>query len=326
MIIITGGAGFIGSVLLWALNERGHRDIVIVDELDHEEKERNVGHLHYEQLVGIDEFLQQVKRGEWDDRGVEQFYHLGACSDTTETNWEYLERNNVQYTQELIRWCVDRSIRCVYASSAATYGDGAQGFSDNHDLFDELQPLNLYGKSKLQVDVWARDAGYLDEVVGLRYFNVFGPNENHKEHMRSVIAKKFPTLRDSGYIELFASAHPDYADGEQQRDFLYVLDAVDMTIYCMETPAVAGVYNIGSGKANTWNEMAKAMFAAVDRPADIRYIDMPSALVDQYQYFTQAEMGKLTATGYKKALRPLAEAIDEYITGYLLRDRHMGEA
>ncbi len=325
MIVVTGGAGFIGSAVVWALNKRGETDIVIVDDVDHEQKERNIAHLKYDRLVGIKEWREELTGGALDTLKVSGIIHLGACSDTTETNWEYLEDNNVEYSKDIIRWCHDHGVRCVYASSAATYGDGARGFSDDHELFNELEPLNLYGKSKLLVDIWARDGGYLDSAVGLRYFNIYGPNEWHKEHMRSVICKKFDEVSAEGVIRLFKSGHPDYKDGDQNRDFFYVKDTVDATLFFLDQAQGGGVFNVGSGKAQTWNQVAKAMFAALKKEPNIEYVDMPAKLKGQYQYHTQAETTKLRAAGYKQEATTLQSVIDDYMTNYLVPDKHLGE-
>ena len=325
MLVITGAAGIIGSALLWALNQRGRSDIMLVDDIDHNEKEKNIAPLQYEELVGIDEWQQQLRVGAYDQRGIEAIFHLGAISATTEKSWEKLQHRNVEYTQDIIRWCIDRGVRCIYASSGQAYGSGEHGYSDNHDVFDELKTITLYGKSKLLVDIWARDAGYLERAVGLRYFNVFGPNENHKEDMRSVIAKQYETIVEKGYIELFKSDNPDYADGEQQRDFLYVKDAVAATLWFFDQPKLAGVYNIGTGQARTWNDVAQAMFAAGGREPDIRYVAMPKILQGKYQYFTQADITKLRATGYQQEFMSLEDSIGEYIKEYLAPQKHLGE-
>lgn len=325
MIIVTGGAGFIGSALVWALNARWREDILVVDVIDHDEKEHNLAPLRYEQLMGGDEFREKLKKGAFDTQNIEAILHLGAISATTEKSWGKLQDNNVDFSQEVIRWCADKGVRCVYASSGATYGDGSKGYRDDHALFDKLTPLNLYGKSKLVVDIWARDAGYLDQVVGLRYMNVFGPNEYHKETMRSVIAKAFPKLRDEGVIELFKSYNPAYKDGEQKRDFLYVKDAVDMTLFFLDNPRAAGVFNIGTGQARTWNDVASAMTAAVQKKPNIQYIDMPEDVRAHYQYFTQADISKLREAGYKKELMTLEDAIIDYVQNYLKPHNHLGE-
>lgn len=324
MIVITGGAGFIGSALLWALNKQGREDIILVDEINHDEKEHNLAPLHYDERVGIVDFRRKLKAGEYDDTGIEAVFHLGACSNTTEQNWDYLLDNNVEYTKDVIRWCTDHNIRCIYASSAATYGAGEHGYSDDHELFNKLKPLNLYGQSKLEVDIWARDGGYLDTVVGLRYFNVFGPNESHKEDMRSVIAKKYPLLATQGVIELFKSEHPNYQDGQQQRDFLYVNDAVAMTLFFWEQSAIHGIFNIGTGQAHSWNEVAEAMFAATQKKPNVKYIAMPANVRNQYQYFTQADMKKMKTSGYRGKATPLEAAIRDYIQNYLAPHQHLG--
>lgn len=325
MIVITGGAGFIGSALLWELNRRGRSDILLVDNVDHDEKERNIAPLKYEELVGIKEFREKLKAGDYDPKNIEAILHLGACSSTTETNWEYLLDNNVEYSKDIIRWCADRGVRCVYASSGATYGDGSQGYSDDHALFEKLVPLNLYGKSKLLVDIWARDGGYLASVAGVRYFNVFGPNEYHKEAMASVPFKKFQQMQKEGVIELFKSNHPDYGDGEQKRDFIYVKDVVAITLWLLDHPGVVGVYNVGTGKARSWNDVARAMFAAVGKMPNIRYVDMPDNLKNQYQNFTQADVSKLRAAGYTEGMTELEEAIADYVQHYLISKKSLGE-
>ena len=324
-IIITGGAGFIGSALLWALNEKGEENVLIVDEIDHAEKEKNLAPLRYEELIGIKEFREKLLAGDYNKAGVTGILHMGACSSTTETDWEYLLDNNVEYSKDIIRWCQAKSVRCVYASSAATYGDGAKGYSDDHDVFDKLKPLNLYGKSKLLVDVWARDGGFLERAAGLRYFNVFGPNEYHKENQASVPCKKFSQMRDNGYIELFKSNSPDYKDGEQKRDFVYIKDVVAVTLWMLDHPNVNGVCNVGTGKARTWNDMATAMFAALGKEPQIDYIPLPKNLENQYQNFTEADISKLRAAGYKETMTDLEDAISDYVQRYLVPKKNLGE-
>ncbi len=327
MIVVTGGAGFIGSAVVWALNARGREDIIIVDEIDDDEKEHNVGHLRHDQLIGIADFREQLLAGELDGEGIEAIIHLGACSSTTEKNWDYLLDNNVEYSKDIIRWCADRGVRCVYASSAATYGDGSNGYKDDHALFNDLEPLNLYGKSKLDVDIWARDGGYLDSVVGLRYFNVFGPNEWHKGTMKSVIALKYPDVAEGKPITLFKSYKDKYGDGEQQRDFIYVKDAVRATLFFLDTPEANGIYNVGTGIARSWLDVARALFAAADKPEKIEFIDMPDGLKEQYQYFTQANVSKLVSAGFDISKNySLDDAIREYVQDYLAPHIHLGES
>jgi ADP-L-glycero-D-manno-heptose 6-epimerase len=324
-IIVTGSAGFIGSAVVEALNARGREDLLLVDRLDHDEKEHNVSHLKYEQLIDGNEFRSNLAQGLYDDQDIEAIFHLAAITSTTEKNWELFEDVNINFSQEIIRWCVDRKVRCVYVSSGATYGDGTNGYSDNHDLFNTLKPLNDYGKSKLDVDIWARDAGYLDDVVGIRYFNVFGPNEYHKGDMRSVIAKKFDQMQTEGTIELFKSNNPSYGDGEQKRDFVYVKDAVEATLFFLSNKEVGGVFNIGTGTARTWNAVAKSMFNAVGKEPNIKYVDMPDVLKGQYQDFTQADITKLRDAGFEMPFMRLEDAISEYVKDYLTKHVHIGE-
>lgn len=325
MIIVTGGSGFIGSVLIAALNEKGNEDILLVDEADDQNKQKNIAPLKYKQQLGIKQFREQLQQGAFDNHPVEVIFHLGAISTTTETSWDRLLEFNIDYTKMLIKWAADHAVRFIYASSAATYGNGELGYKDDHALFNELKPLNLYGQSKLDVDIWARDNGYLDTVVGLRYFNIFGPNEWHKGAMQSVIAKKFPDVRDKGEITLFKSYHPDYKDGEQKRDFFYVLDAVKATLFFLDNKQPTGIFNIGSGQAHSWSEVAVAMFAALNKDPKITYIDMPEDVKNQYQYFTEADLTKLRATGYSRESIPLNKAIADYIKNYLIFGRHVGE-
>lgn len=325
MIVVTGGAGFIGSALVAALNKRGQTDIWIVDEVDHPEKKHNLAPLSYTRLLGISEFRNGIAEGAYNNAGITGLVHLGACSSTLEMRVEYLKDVNVEYSKELIAWSVAHGVRMVYASSAATYGDGEHGYVDAPELFDVLKPLNPYGASKLAVDIWARDAGYLTQVAGVRYFNVFGPNEFHKEGMRSVMAKKFPDIAAGRGIELFKSYVPEYGDGEQVRDFIYVKDAVAMTLFLLDTPAVSGVFNVGTGHARSWNAVARALFAATGMPEDIRYVDMPAPLKEQYQYFTEADMSSLMQAGWQGTTYSLEDAIREYVTDYLAPHRHLGE-
>lgn len=323
MVIVTGGAGFIGSALVWGLNKAGKSDILLVDDVDHNEKEHNIGGLSYEELVGIDDFHKRLLVGGYDQLEIEAVLHMGACANTMERRWNFLLKRNVEYSQDVIRWCTDRGVRCIYASSAAVYGDGKQGFTDNDDLFDYLKPLNLYGKSKLDVDIWARDSGYLDEVVGLRYFNVFGPNEAHKENMQSVIGRKYMQIEQEGSIGLFKSYRDDFEDGEQARDFVYIKDVVKVVLYFLEQKELSGIFNVGCGVARTWNSVAKAIFSALDRVGDIRYIEMPQELREQYQYRTVADIGKLRGIGFKCDFTPLEEAVSEYINEYLVPHQHL---
>ncbi len=309
--IVTGGAGFIGRNLVAALNRRGETDIVVVDHLNHPEKARNLRDLRVREVLDRDEFRQALRAGR--APRVDTVFHLGACSATTETNAAYLEDNNVAYTRELCEWSLAGGTRFIYASSAATYGDGTLGYSDDHARTPAYQPLNLYGDSKHRFDLWALDAGHLERIVGLKYFNVYGPWENHKGDMRSVVHKAFHQIRDTGELRLFQSHRPDYADGEQVRDFVYVADAVAVTLFFHDHPECSGLYNCGTGQARTWLDLGRAVFAAMDREPRIRMVPMPEALRANYQYHTQAQIEKLRAAGYRPAFTSIEDGVREYV-------------
>jgi len=322
MIIVTGGAGFIGSALIAALNKRGISDILVVDELACDEKWKNLVNLSFADYVEKDDFLEMVVENKLCPP-IEAVFHLGACTSTTETNASYLIKNNYEYTKLLAQWATDAKIRFIYASSAATYGDGSAGFSDDEGQIDNLRPMNMYGYSKQLFDLWARRAGLLEKMAGLKYFNAFGPNEYHKGDMRSFVVKAFEQINAKGKVGLFKSHNPKYADGEYMRDFLYIKDAVDMTLFFYDNPKISGIFNIGAGKARTWNDLVKAVFAAMGRSANIEYIEMPESIRNQYQYFTQAEMAKLSKAGYNKETTPLENAIKDYVQNYLQKDGYL---
>jgi ADP-L-glycero-D-manno-heptose 6-epimerase len=320
VIIVTGGAGFIGSVCVWRLNQAGIDDIIIVDHLGTGagEKWKNLVPLLFRDYCDRAEFITRLESGEFKN-DIDVLFHFGACSSTTESDAGYLMENNYRYSMRIGRWWdTHRGTRFIYASSAATYGSGAQGYSDNEKNLQLLRPLNMYGYSKHLFDLHAQKCGWLSEIVGLKYFNVFGPNENHKGDMRSVINKAYPVLRDKGKMSLFESHRPDYKHGEQRRDFIYVKDAVEMTLFFMDRGrTVAGIYNIGTGAARSWNDVAHAMFAAAGRPPRIDYIPMPEVLRDKYQYSTQADIKKLRDAGCSHECRPLEDTVNEYIQQYL---------
>jgi ADP-L-glycero-D-manno-heptose 6-epimerase len=253
-------------------------------------------------------------------------FHLGACSATTEKNASYLIDNNFNQTKELAAWALAQRARFVYASSAATYGDGAQGMDDHSADLAKLRPLNMYGYSKHLFDLHAQHTGWLDRIVGVKYFNVFGPNEDHKGDMRSLVNKAYQQIQSTGKVNLFKSHHPDYNDGEQMRDFLYVKDAVEMTLHFAETAtSVGGLFNLGSGEANTWLTLTRAIFSALDREPKIEFIDMPEVLRGKYQYYTRADISKLRATDYTRAMTPLTEAVRDYVQGYMVTGKKLGD-
>ncbi len=322
MIIVTGGAGFIGSALIAELNRRQISDILVVDELGTDRKWKNLQNLSFADYVEKADFLEMVIEDKLDSP-VDVVFHLGACSDTTETNASCLVKNNYEYSKLLAQWATDADIRFIYASSAATYGDGSAGFSDDEEKIEFLRPLNMYGYSKHLFDMWARRAGLLSKIVGLKYFNVFGPNEDHKGDMMSFVVKAFEQIRTTGKVRLFKSYQPEYADGEQVRDFLYVKDAVNMTLFFFDNPYINGIFNIGTGETRTWNDLVIAVFVGMGRKPNIEYIEMPTSIRNQYQYFTQADLSKLRRVGYSKQTTPLEDAIGDYIQNYLENDLYL---
>ena len=321
-ILVTGGAGFIGSALVWELNRRGCDNIVVADFLGVSEKWRNLTPLRFDDYLEADDLRPRLQSGALGKFDI--VLHLGACSATTERDAAYLVRNNFEFTKELAAWSLANSARFVYASSAATYGDGSAGMADTAEDLPQFRPLNMYGYSKHLFDLYAQRQGWLKRIVGLKYFNVFGPNEDHKGEMRSVVHKSYAQVLQDGVIRLFKSHRPDYADGEQKRDFLYVKDAVAMTLHLADQPAANGLFNVGSGEAHTWNELARAIFAALGREPRIEYIGMPEELQGKYQYFTQADIGKLRAAGFAKSITPLADAVRDYVKNYLVPGRRLG--
>lgn len=319
-IIVTGGAGFIGSAIVWRLNELGHDDILIVDRGDDTEKWKNLPPLKFADYVDADDFIDELDL----HQDAATVFHMGACSSTTVTDSEYMLRNNYQYTKDLAEFAVANDIRFIYASSAATYGDGSAGMEDGTEQLNGLRPLNVYGYSKHLFDQYAARNGMFDRVVGLKYFNVFGPNETHKGDMRSLINKAFDQITATGKLQLFKSAHPDYEDGEFGRDFVYVKDAVEMTLHFMSNK-IGGLFNAGSGEMNTWNALADAIFNALERPKNVEFIDMPEALRSKYQYHTQADLTRIRDAGYKAETTPLTEAVTDYVRNYLIPGKHLGD-
>lgn len=325
-ILITGGAGFIGSALTWALNQRGHTDIVVSDFLGSDEKWKNLVPLKFADYVEANVLRERLAAKATAFGKFSAVFHLGACSATTERNAAYLIDNNYAFTKELAVWAQEIDARFVYASSAATYGDGTQGMDDRDENIARLRPLNMYGYSKHLFDLHAQREGWLKRIVGVKYFNVYGPNEDHKGDMRSLVNKAYQQILTTGRVSLFKSHHPDYKDGEQMRDFLYVKDAVEMTLHFAESAtAVGGLYNLGSGEANTWLTLTRAIFSALKRDPAIDFIDMPEALRGKYQYYTKADITKLRGTGYKRPMTPLAEAVRDYVQGYLVPAKKLGE-
>ena len=322
MLVITGGAGFIGSAIAQELNSKGRIDIIIVDDIDHPEKDKNIASIKYQKLLGKNSFLEKIL-----DRSIESIdviIHMGACSSTTETDENFLKENNYDYTCHLATFALERDIRFIYASSAATYGNGKKGYSDDQSKLKTLKPLNLYGESKHKFDLWADSQGVLDRIVGLKYFNIFGPNEYHKENMRSLVQKGFVQIQEKNKISLFKSYRKEYQDGEQERDFLYIKDAVSMTLYFLDQPKICGIFNVGAGQARNWNDLAKSIFKAMGRVPQIEYVSMPGKIIQQYQYHTCAEIQKIRDAGYTKSIKSLEEGITDYVKNYLVSNKRLG--
>ncbi|MDR3210451.1 MAG: ADP-glyceromanno-heptose 6-epimerase [Planctomycetota bacterium] len=319
MYIVTGGAGFIGSAMVWKLNREGISDICIVDRLRKGPKWRNLPGLSFTDIVSPEEFLDRLDRSKGLPPTTQAVIHLGACSSTTEADADYLLQNNFQFSRELAEAALARKTRFLVASSAAVYGAGEQGYADHPDNFPRLRPLNMYGYSKLLFDSWAKQSGILDRLASLRFFNVYGPNEYHKGDMASMVFKAYGQIRKTGRIRLFKSYRDDFADGEQKRDFVYVKDVVEVMWWLLNHPEANGVFNIGSGVAESWNELAAAVFSAIEAPPSIEYVEMPASVRHQYQYLTQADMTALRQAGYQGEFRRLHDGVSDYINLHLDR-------
>ncbi|MDK2862064.1 MAG: ADP-L-glycero-D-manno-heptose 6-epimerase [Thermodesulfobacterium sp.] len=311
-IIVTGGAGFIGANLVEALNQRGEDRILIVDHLKEGPKWKNLLGLKFLDYLQKNDFLDCIEKNHFSE--VEAIIHLGACSDTTVKDLDYLYKNNYLYSKKLAVFCLEHGITFIYASSAATYGDGSLGFSDDETLIPRLKPLNPYGFSKQLFDLWVYHHGLTKKVVGLKYFNVFGEKEFHKGEMRSVVLKAYEQIKREGKVRLFRSYRPEYPDGGQLRDFIYVKDAVEVTLFFLEHPEIKGIFNVGTGQARSFKDLVTAVFSALNLPVNIEYIDMPENLRKQYQYFTQADITKLKKVGYNKPMYTLEEAVKSYVS------------
>lgn len=322
MIIVTGGAGFIGSNIVRALNDAGEDRIVIADRLGTGDKWRNLVGLRFLDFEHKDVFLDKVERGLF-DADTRAVFHLGACSSTTERDADYLTANNYAYSRRLAtRFSARKGLRFIYASSAATYGDGSAGYSDSHESVPALRPLNMYGYSKQAFDLWALRTRFIDRAVGIKYFNVFGPNEYHKADMRSVAIRAYFQAKRTGVVRLFKSYRPDFGHGEQRRDFIYVKDAVRITLHFLEHPEINGLFNAGTGAPRTFNDLAAAVFAALGTEPRVEFIDMPEGLEKRYQYYTCAETAKLRESGFTKECTSLEDAVRDYVQNYLDNDPH----
>lgn len=316
LIIVTGAAGFIGSCIVSRLNSEGISDIVAVDVLRENDKWKNLRHLNFHDYLDRSVLLEYMKGA----KNIEAIIHIGACSDTTERDTAYLMENNYRYTLNLAQFALLKDIRFIYASSAATYGDGSHGYNDDEKKLQDLMPLNMYGYSKQLFDLKARREGWLDKMAGLKFFNVYGPNEYAKGEMASVVFKAFNQIKENAKVELFKSHRPDYNDGEQLRDFVYVKDVLNVIWYLLRKKNINGLFNLGTGKARSFKDLVTATFNALQLPVNIVYVDMPATIRDRYQYFTEAKMDKLKSTGYKESVTSLEDGIKDYVQNYLNKD------
>lgn len=321
MIVITGAAGFIASCLVAKLNSEGRTNLVLVDDFSRGDKKANYLGKQYLQLIERSEFLAWFGQNA---SSVDFIYHIGARTDTTEFNTAIFDELNVNYTKAIWNICTAHFIPMVYASSAATYGLGEYGYEDDESKIASLKPLNPYGDSKNEFDKWALSQGLTPpKWIGFKFFNVYGPNEFHKGRMASVIFHAFNQIRDKGNVRLFRSHNPDYADGGQLRDFVYVKDVVDVLYFAHENPVKSGIYNLGSGKARTFLDLANATFRALGKSPDITFIDTPADIRDKYQYFTEANMCKLIDQGYARPFTSLEEGVQDYVTNYLVPNAYL---
>lgn len=328
-ILLTGAAGFIGSYMLGYLNKQGYNKIIIVDDFSDEDKWFNFGGKKFISKVDREELFEWLRVA---DPKIEFVFHLGARTDTTEFDYSIHEKLNVEYSKNIWNYSVEKNIPLVYASSAATYGSGELGYKDEHAIVDQLQPLNAYGISKNEFDKWAIKESQESVVgsresappfwAGLKFFNVYGPNEYHKERMASVIFHSFNQIKSTGKVKLFKSHRPDFKDGQQLRDFIYVEDVAKVCYWLMEHPIESGLYNLGTGKARSFDDLVKATFAGIGKDPVIEYIDMPEDIRDKYQYFTEADMNKLKAAGYTDNFYSLEDGVGNYVKNYLLKNKY----
>ncbi len=322
LIVVTGAAGFIGSAMIRYLNDQGYYNLLLVDDFRSSIKWMNLRNKRFIHFVSRDDIFDYL-----DGRGqeIEAFIHMGACSSTIESDGDYFMKTNYCFSVKLAEYALEHNHRFIYASSAATYGDGSLGFADDVEMLDDLKPLNLYGFSKQMFDKWLQEQGVLDQVVGLKFFNIFGPNEYHKGRMASMVIHMVDQIHKTGKVRLFKSSDPlQFGDGDQCRDFFYVKDAVKMISLLLKSE-IGGIFNVGSGEANTWNAMAKNVFKSMEKKENIEYIPMPEDLMDKYQNYTCAEMSKFQNAIQAKKLEykpdfTFNSAIEDYVTNYLLKD------
>ncbi len=317
MIVITGGTGFIGSCLTWKFNQQGRTDLLLVDIQGNElPKLKNLEKRKFADYFEKEDFLKELAKDSF-SRKIDAIFHFGACTDTTETRKDYLWETNYEYSKRLAEWAFKEGKRFLYASSAATYGDGSVGYSDDESGLLKLKPLNLYGLSKHVFDLWVWENKLHRKFVGLKFFNVFGPNEHHKGEMRSMVYKGYEQIKQSGKIRLFKSYRKEFADGEQKRDFIYVMDALEVVLWFWNHPSVTGIFNLGTGRAESWIHLAGAIFKALKKSPVIEYIDMPELIRNKYQYWTQADLSRLRQVGCDHKFMSLEEAVKDCVANYL---------
>ncbi len=320
MIIVTGTAGFIGSCLVNKLNNKGYKDIIIVDDFSNPSKNKNIKHKVFHEKIHRDNFFEWLDKHHSD---VEFLFHIGARTDTTEFNVEIFNKLNLNYSKSVWNVCVKYDIPLIYASSAATYGLGELGYKDDHSIIEKLKPLNPYGESKNDFDKWALKQEKKPPFwAGFKFFNVYGPNEYHKGRMASVIFHAYKQIKETGKVKLFRSHNPDFEDGKQLRDFIYVKDVVNVLYFMMKTQNKSGIYNLGTGKARSFLDLVNATFKSMNLKPNIEFIDTPIDIRDKYQYFTEAEMDKLRSIGYDKTFYSLEEGIEEYVQEHLIINRY----
>jgi len=317
-IVITGAAGFIGSYLTAYLNKRGFENLYLVDDFSVSSKEKNLSDKKFIAQIHREEFFGWLQSH---PNTINRVFHLGARTDTTEMDYEVHKKWNLDYSKSIWEYCTKKRIPLLYASSAATYGNGEFGYKDDHNIVKDLKPLNPYGVSKNEFDLWALSQNNMPPFwAGVKFFNVYGPNEYHKGRMASVIFHAYHQILKNGKVKLFRSHHPDYKDGEQMRDFVYVKDVVSMCVWLMETQPENGLYNIGSGKARSFNDLVKAIFTALNLPVAIEYMDTPQDIRDKYQYYTEADMQKIKTAGYQEEFSSLEKGVEDYVANYLQKD------
>jgi len=319
-IVVTGAAGFIGSCLVEYLNYRGYTNLLLVDDFSRQDKIPNLKDKKFTKKIEREQFFEWLFHNK---PSIAFVFHIGARTDTTEFNYAIHQHLNVEYSKKIWNYCTVHNIPLVYASSAATYGTGEFGYNDDHQIVNVLKPLNPYGVSKNEFDKWVLHQENKPSFwAGLKFFNVYGPNEYHKGRMASVIFHAYHQIRKNGYVKLFKSHRPDFVDGEQLRDFIYVKDLLKVCYWLMLHQPTSGLYNLGTGQARTFNDLVKSTYAGLDMEANIQYIDMPEDIKDRYQYFTEANMEKLRSVGYMDAFYPLEKGVNDYVRNYLSRDRY----